>query len=160
MVGCSWVQKPTDHGLGTLGWCLMCWFLMIWGSKQPHFRWTRTTFYLWFSRFTQILKQVMSSQNSQNSCFQTVFTQAHHIFRQGTCGAELSAQGLFGAPNTTDLWSSWLTAYYGGSDEIAQHRNIVPWSCGRGVVLGGGWGWIFFKILIETTRDWINPSVP
>jgi hypothetical protein len=26
--------------------------------------------------------------------------------------------------------------------------------------LGGGWGWIFFKILIETTRDWINPSVP
>ena len=114
--GCSWVQKPTDHGLGTLGWCVMWWH---------HFRWRLTTFDRWFS--------------SQNSCFPKVFAQALHHFSQGTCGAELSAQGLFGAPNTTDLWSSWFTAYYGGRDEIAQHSNIVPWSFGTWRSCFGRW---------------------
>ena len=44
---------------------------------------------------------------------------------------------------TTDLWSSWLTAYYGGRD-VSKHRNIVwsngaldPWS-GMGVYPAGG----------------------
>lgn len=40
---------------------------------------------------------------------------------------------------TTDLWSTWLTAYYGDRANASQHRNIVwsngaldPWS-GMGV---------------------------
>eukprot|EP00913_Durusdinium_trenchii_P013744 g12904.t1 len=48
-------------------------------------------------------------------------------------------QGLRGAPMTTDLWSTWLTAYYGDRANASQHRNIVwsngaldPWS-GMGV---------------------------
>ena len=56
----------------------------------------------------------------------------------GVCGQDLANQGLFGAPNSTDLWSTWLTAYYGGRN-ISQHRNIIwsngaldPWS-GMGV---------------------------
>ena len=43
-----------------------------------------------------------------------------------------------GAPVSSDPWSGWMTAYYGGRD-VSQHRNIVwsngaldPWS-GQGV---------------------------
>ncbi|CAK8999056.1 unnamed protein product [Durusdinium trenchii] len=57
----------------------------------------------------------------------------------GTCGKDLQDQGLRGAPMTTDLWSTWLTAYYGDRANASQHRNIVwsngaldPWS-GMGV---------------------------
>ena len=51
---------------------------------------------------------------------------AKPLFFTGVCGQDLANQGLFGAPNSTDLWSTWLTAYYGGRN-ISQHRNIASW---------------------------------
>lgn len=60
-----------------------------------------------------------------------------------SCTEHFNAMGLRGAPVTTDPWSGWLTAYYGGRN-VSQHRNIVwsngaldPWS-GMGVYPEGG----------------------
>ncbi|CAJ1453581.1 unnamed protein product [Effrenium voratum] len=54
------------------------------------------------------------------------------------CSGRLTQMGLQGAPVSSDPWSGWMTAYYGGRD-VSQHRNIVwsngaldPWS-GQGV---------------------------
>ena len=68
----------------------------------------------------------------------------HRLRTPSYCAARLDREGLRGAPLVADAWSSWLTAYYGGRDEIAHHRNIVwsngaldPWS-GQGVYPPGG----------------------
>ena len=66
-----------------------------------------------------------------------------HGVRPGQCASEFAAQGLYGGPQITDLWSEWLEAYYGGRN-VSHHRNIVwsngaldPWS-GQGVYPEGG----------------------
>jgi len=65
-----------------------------------------------------------------------------HDLRPG-CNAGFVSEGLHGFPMTSDPYSSWLTAYYGGRN-ITAHTNIVwsngaldPWS-GQGVYPPGG----------------------
>jgi len=65
-----------------------------------------------------------------------------HDLRPG-CNARFVNEGLHGLPVTSDPYSTWLTAYYGGKN-ISAHSNIVwsngaldPWS-GQGVYPPGG----------------------
>ncbi|CAE7673015.1 DPP7 [Symbiodinium pilosum] len=67
-----------------------------------------------------------------------------HELVKASCTEQFDSMGLRGAPVTSDPWSGWMTAYYGGRN-VSQHRNIVwsngaldPWS-GMGVYpVGGG----------------------
>lgn len=68
-----------------------------------------------------------------------------HGVRPGSCASSFSSEGLRGGPQITDLWSEWLTSYYGGRN-VSHHRNIVwsngaldPWS-GQGVYPESGGG--------------------
>jgi len=63
-----------------------------------------------------------------------------HGLIKSTC----ATPGMTGTPATTDLWSGWLTAYYGGSN-ITHRRNIVwsnggldPWAGGGVYPVNGG----------------------
>ena len=79
---------------------------------------------------------IMAQVPSRNYTVESVVG-PRHLTPYG-CSAEYAVEGLRGAPVVGDLWSGWMTAYYGGRN-VSHHRNIVwsngaldPWS-GQGV---------------------------
>jgi len=75
------------------------------------------------------------SVNSRNYTVESIA--GPHMLKEGYA-AMYDAKDLYGAPVTSDPWSGWATAYYGGRN-LSHHKNIVwsnglldPWS-GMGV---------------------------